>query len=92
VSRPYAELWREMMLIDASPATIDRLAMQCAAAARQQLGRAASGWGALAALVLVIILAYAFLNAATRGYLVWRLRAIAVLAIIAAVLAAMAMA
>ncbi|WP_428939830.1 hypothetical protein [Fontivita pretiosa] len=92
VQRPYGDVWREMVLIDASPQTIDMLAAQCAAAARQEAMRTVSGWGAVAAVVVVIMLAYAFLNAATRGYLVWRLRAIAVLAIIVALLAAMAMA
>jgi len=51
-----------------------------------QLGRRAGALGAVAGLAVVIGLLYAFINAVTKGYFMWRLRAVALLVAIAAVL------
>jgi uncharacterized membrane protein YdcZ (DUF606 family) len=48
-------------------------------------------WVSLAGLIGVIFLLYSFLNSATKGYFVWRLRAVATLVLIAAVLAIFAL-
>lgn len=85
-SRPYGDLWNESVLVDASPATIDRLSRRYSSAAQAQLRTDAAGWAGLAVLAGVIALVYAFLNSATKGYFVWRLRTAALLVLLVAVL------
>jgi len=76
--RPYGNLWRCAILVDASP---DRLAY----VKGEYLDRLQSwrtGWMrtmlSAAGLLAVILLAYLFLNAATKGYYVWSIRGAAV--------------
>lgn len=70
-NRPYGRVWREVILVDASPDTIWR-----AWAIEQRSIR--TGWlqtgFSLAALSLLTVVAYFFLNLATRGYYVWPVR------------------
>jgi hypothetical protein len=89
-SRPYGDVWREQVLIDASPQKIDELVNFYTRVAQAQLGKTVTNFGTLGVLVGIILLAYAFLNAATKGYFVWRLRAAALLLAIVAVLVVVA--
>jgi hypothetical protein len=84
--RPYADIWRCTLLIDASPANIDRLAADYRAAAAVTARQHAMTFGSLAGLCGVLVLLYLFLNAVTRGYYAWKLRAAALMLAIVAVL------
>jgi hypothetical protein len=84
--RPYADIWRCTLLIDASPANIDRLAADYRAAAAVTARQNAMTFGSLAGLCGVLVLLYLFLNAVTRGYYAWKLRAAALMLAIVAVL------
>jgi hypothetical protein len=92
IDRPYGTLWKETLDVDTSARAIE----SNFAAPYQQLADAqAEGrrneWVSLAGLIGVIFLLYSFLNSATKGYFVWRLRAVATLVLIAAVLAIFAL-
>jgi hypothetical protein len=89
-NRSYGQVWSCQLLLDASPRTLARMVDGFQGAAQRQVERSAVTWGGLAALVVVIVLLYAFLNWVTRGYFVWRLRAAAMMIVIAALLAVMA--
>jgi hypothetical protein len=93
--RPYGRVWKKSLLIDATPATIDKLARNISLAARQDLARRTSEnwrtWGSTGGLVGVILLLYFFVNAVTKGYFVWRLRAVALLLAIVGLLTVLAM-
>ena len=84
--RPYGDVWKQSMLVDCSPAGVDKVAGSIMAQTAGQRNVARSRWvrtatsiGGLAVLIFVV---YLVLNAATKGYYVWvlRLAAIAVLA------------
>jgi len=78
VKMSVSPMWREVLLIDASPEKLQ----EAAAMYRVQGRLAKATWfkfiGSTAGLVLVICLAYAFANLATRGYYTWSLRIVAV--------------
>jgi len=87
--RPYGKLWREQMLVYASPKAIGPLAAgiaKNAAAARnadrQTLWTLAVSLGGLAVLIFAV---YLVLNAATKGYYTWVLRLLALCAVVAGV-------
>jgi len=85
-TRSYGTIWKHYLLIDTSPDTINPLADRFIQLSEAQKGRQLNAAGSLAALSGVIVLTYLFLNAATKGYFVWRLRATAILIVIVAVL------
>jgi hypothetical protein len=94
--RPYGKLWREQILIDASPqsiepvaAWIDKKAAVARRAARQTWWTLTVSLGGLAVLILAV---YLVLNAATKGYYTTVLRVLAVGAIIAGVIVVAVMA
>jgi hypothetical protein len=93
VDRPYGTLWKETLGVDTSSAAIESnfVAPYLQLAQAQAQGRR-NEWASLAGLAGVMILLYSFLNSATKGYFVWRLRAVATLVLIAAVLAIFALA
>jgi len=88
--RPYGDVWQASILLDASQANIQKLNESYNRTATAQLGRRAGALGAVAGLAVVIGLLYAFINAVTKGYFMWRLRAVAILVAIAGVLIAFA--
>ncbi len=72
--RPYGQVWRQAVLVDASPENIAKLANGCMAmltASRASIFQTALS---IFGLMVLICLVYLFLNAATRGYYVWSLR------------------
>jgi hypothetical protein len=93
--RPYGRVWKKSLLIDATPTTIDKLARKISLAARQDLAQRNAEswrtWGSTGGLVVVILLLYFFVNAVTKGYFVWRLRAVALLLAIVGLLTVLAM-
>lgn len=89
--RPYGKVWKQSLLIDQSKGTIDRYAREISAVARADRAQQVGTWGSTAALVSVIVLLYFFVNAVTKGYFVWRLRAVALLVAIAGILSIMAL-
>jgi len=85
--RSYGERWREAILVETSDGNITRLAQACmgqvnARAVQREAARTAWTRTALkvAGLTVLICLLYLFLNAATKGYYAWSLRAAAVVA------------
>src|SRR5262249_54823689 len=92
IATPYGDVWTAGVLVDASPQKVQEIARQYASTAQRQVESTAVTWSGLGALTLVILLTYAFLNWATKGYFVWRLRAAAVMVVILALLAVMAFA
>ncbi len=91
-NKPYGSLWTCYLLIDRSPLALDPVVQRVYKASQAHVTLEKTKWLSIAALAAVIVLLYAFLNAATKGYFVWRLRSVALLIAIAAVLAVMAMA
>ncbi len=96
-TRPYGNVWRKMLLIDASPQSIQAISRHISSVAWadrddkiQQRNEQVAAAGSTLALVGVIVLLYFFVNAVTKGYFVWRLRAIALLVAIAGILAVIA--
>lgn len=82
--RSYGDLWREQLLIDASPEAIMPLARAVSTqvtnsrlAARQSWWNMFASLGGMAVLIFAV---YLVLNAATKGYYTWVLRALALLA------------
>jgi hypothetical protein len=88
VHRPYAEIWSESILVDASSKRLSALLREHAqwveARRRAQRGAMASIGG----MSLAILLVYAVLNALTKGYFRGRLRAGAALTLAAVVIGA----
>jgi hypothetical protein len=87
--RPYGKLWREQILVDASPRVVGPIAGGIAGkaaigrrAARQTRWTLTVSLGGLAVLIFAV---YLVLNAATKGYYTWVLRLLAIGAIIAGV-------
>ncbi len=77
LTAPYGQIWQTSLLVDASPRRVAVLASKLDKefVSLQRHGRRTllSMLGVLALVCLV----YAFLNAVTRGYFVWSLRAMA---------------
>lgn len=86
ISRPYGDIWQASILVDASPKVIDKLVDSYNAAARVMTADTKRSVFAVVGIVAVIVLLYLFLNTITKGYFMWRLRAVALLGAIAAVL------
>ena len=88
IERPYGVLWKESIDVDASSRAIQNnfIAPFTQLAEAQASGKQTE-WLSAAGLIGVIFLLYVFLNSATKGYFVWRLRAVAALALIATALA-----
>ncbi|MHC4626703.1 MAG: hypothetical protein ACYTDV_06950 [Planctomycetota bacterium] len=68
------KIWRQALLIDASPGRLEELASHKAAVARAIRWSWARMAGSIAGLLVLVTVVYAFLNAATKGYYVWSLR------------------
>lgn len=78
VSRPYGNLWRHAVLVDASPAAVKLLAArstaQTAAVSRMAFWRRVDPAIAVGIVALLTLVVYALLNFATKGYFAWTLR------------------
>jgi hypothetical protein len=72
--RPYGIVYRKALLIDVSDDQITSLANQYATIAWANSRHLNQSWASLIGLVLLIVVVYLFLNAATKGYYVWSLR------------------
>ncbi len=67
-------IWRQALLIDASAEKLTELARRKAVMARARKMTWARMSLSIVGLLVLIIVVYAFLNAATKGYYVWSLR------------------
>lgn len=67
-------IWRQALLIDASVEKLEQLARRKAVMARARKMTWARMSLSIVGLLVLIIVVYAFLNAATKGYYVWSLR------------------
>jgi hypothetical protein len=85
-TRPYGQLYHTAILVNTDSSALqqvaDRLQQQRSSKIRQVLGRAGTALGS----ILVILIAYLFANAATRGYYTWALRTVFFAVIIAAII------
>ena len=68
VERPYGTIWRESILIDASPKKLDELARRMQSVVRSGERRRAAAIGGGTFLSLIVGVVYLFLNWITRGY------------------------
>ena len=91
------EVWKAWVLAEASPENVDALASYVSEAARAQAAATkarqaeqARGWGSVAGFLGVILLLYMLINALTKGYFLWRLRAAALLLSIVGILIVLA--
>lgn len=90
-TKPYGDVWQAYVLVEASPDLVQsNLVDRFAALARLQRQTWKNQLISLGAIFAVIVLLYLFLNMATKGYFVWRLRAAAVMVVIVAMLVALA--
>ncbi len=80
-------IWREAILIDASPTKIVQAASKTTIAATQTRKTWAGKGLSLLGMLALICLVYGFLNLATRGYYTWALRILAVVLLAAGLLA-----
>lgn len=87
IDKSYGTLWKSWMLIDTSPARIATLNQNVLRVAGSVRTQRLAGFVTTAALLAVIVLLYGFLNVVTKGYFIWRLRAVAILVLIAGLLA-----
>jgi hypothetical protein len=76
--RPYGTVCTEMILLDVSPGWIDNLQRRQADSIQRQESRTRTTAGSLAIVLVSILLAYVFANAMTRRYFTGRLRAVAI--------------
>jgi hypothetical protein len=90
VERPYGPVWSCTYLVDASQRNLANLSYLVQRDNTRQVVRVRNVLASLAGLALVVVLLYAFVNTVTRGYFAWRLRAVATLLLIGAVLAGFA--
>jgi len=67
-------IWRQALLIDASAEKLEQLAHRKAVVIRTKRRTWAGMFLSIVGLLVLIIVVYAFLNAATKGYYVWSLR------------------
>jgi hypothetical protein len=81
--RSYGDVWSHSLLIDASPQTMDEFAVKLGAEAVGYREARVSNWAHMAlsigGVLLLILLVYLLLNAATKGYYAWILRLMAVI-------------
>jgi hypothetical protein len=90
-TRPYGEIWQAKVITNASPQLVQRnLVDRYIQTAQIQRQTWRNQMLAMGAMLGIIILLYLFLNMATKGYFIWRLRAAAVMALIIAMLATLA--
>lgn len=87
----YGKVWHAAILIDASDATMRRIAAQTTAQIGVEHRQQRSAILSVAGVVLVVVSLYLVLNAVTKGYFTWRLRGLAAVATLATVLAAIMM-
>ncbi len=73
------KIWREAILLDVSPAKLTHLANMISNAGRESSMSWARTILSIVGLFVLIIIVYAFLNAATRGYYTWSLRIVLII-------------
>lgn len=72
--RPNYTVWREAVLVDASPTRVEEIARSLVQGINVQVSHHRKTWFSFVALAGLIFGTYLFLNMATKGYYVWMLR------------------
>ena len=85
-ARPYGDVWGEAVLVDAAPDKVKTVADAFAHESRELKTRRARAFAAGGGLVALLAVLYLCLNAFTRGYFTWRLRAVTVALAVAGIL------
>ncbi len=76
--RPYGTVWREAVLVDASPTRVEAIARSLVRGVDAKVAYQRNTWFSFIALAGLIFGTYLFLNMATKGYYAWMLRLAAV--------------
>jgi hypothetical protein len=92
VSRPYGHMWREWLLVTVQDHDFNQLAHQYAANFQHRRTDVKTTLFMALGLSAGIILLYLFLNAATKGYYMWPLRLLGIVAVVAGVFIVLRMA
>ena len=82
-ARPYGDVWSEAVLVDAAPDKLKSIAERYGREARGREVHKARAFAAGGGLVVGLSVLYLFLNAFTKGYFTWRLRAVTLLLAVA---------
>jgi len=85
--RPYGTVWREAVLVDASPSRVEEIARSLVQGLDSKIAQHRATWFSFAALLGLLFGTYLFLNLATKGYYAWSLRTAVVIGIIGLVFA-----
>ena len=80
--RPYGSVWQGAVLVNASDANVESIVRSITATSTARLVMKATGFGSFIAFSCVLVLLYAFLNSATKGYFAGRLKAAMILLMI----------
>ena len=82
--RPYGTVWREAVLVDASPKRVEEIARSLVQGVDSRMAHQRTTWFSFVALAGLVFGTYLFLNMATKGYYAWALRLAAVGGLVAA--------
>jgi hypothetical protein len=77
--RTYATVFREALLVDVSPNTLEKLVREYTNELKNRRETLQHGIFSVGGLFVLVYLLYLFVNSVTRGYFVWRLRTTATL-------------
>jgi hypothetical protein len=72
--RPYGTVWREAVLVDASPKRVQAIARSLVQGVQSKVVHARTTWLSFFGLGGLVFGTYLFLNMATKGYYTWALR------------------
>jgi hypothetical protein len=78
-ARPYGDVWNEAVLVDAAPDKLKSISERYAHEARGREVQKGRAFAAAGGLLVGLSVIYLFLNALTKGYFTWRLRAVTLL-------------
>ncbi len=81
--RSYGPVWREAILVDASPNRVEEIARSLVKGINVRVSHQKTTWFSYIALAALVIGTYLFLNMATKGYYAWSLRAALVIGLVA---------
>ena len=72
--RPYGTVWREAVLVDASPKRVEEIARSLVQGVQSRVVHSRTTWLSFFGLGGLVFGTYLFLNMATKGYYTWALR------------------
>lgn len=84
--RPYGPVWREAVLVNASPEGVEQIARSLVQGVNVRVTHQRNTWFSYIALALLVVGTYLFLNMATKGYYAWALRGALLIGLIGVVI------